>query len=116
MNIELTPECQAPDSGVRECPIADALGLVGERWSLLVVRELNFGVTRFDEIQRRTGAPRQILAARLRKLEEVGVIGRTLYSSRPPRHDYFLTEAGRGLLPVLETLRDWGLQYAVRQH
>lgn len=98
--------------GTRECPIADALELIGDRWSLLVVRELGFGVRRFNEIQRNTGAPREMLTARLRKLEECGVITRQPYSEHPPRDEYVLTEAGQGLVPVLRGLRRWGQKYA----
>jgi DNA-binding HxlR family transcriptional regulator len=100
-----------PD-GTRECPIADAVELIGDRWSLLVVREIGFGVRRFTEIQRNTGAPREMLTARLRKLEEIGVITRQQYSEHPPRYDYTLTEAGQALVPVLRSLRQWGEKYA----
>jgi len=96
----------------RVCSIADALELVGERWSLLVVRELGFGVRRFTDIQVNTGAPRETLAQRLRKLEEAGVVERRRYSEKPPRDEYLLTPAGEGLLPVLAGLREWGERHA----
>ncbi|WP_343244962.1 helix-turn-helix domain-containing protein [Streptomyces sp. SID14478] len=96
----------------RVCPIADALEIVGERWSLLVLREIGFDVHRFKDIQVNTGAPRETLALRLRKLEEAGVIERRRYSERPPRDEYLLTAAGRDLLPVLGALRAWGEQHA----
>jgi DNA-binding HxlR family transcriptional regulator len=95
----------------RVCSIADALDVVGERWSLLIVRELGFGVHRFKDIQINTGAPRETLALRLRKLEEAGVIERRRYSDRPPRHEYLLTDMGCGLLPVLDELREWGKRH-----
>lgn len=102
----------------RACSIADALDLVGERWSLLVLRELSFGVHRFKDIQVNTGAPRETLALRLRKLEEAGVIERRRYCDRPPRDEYVLTEAGRELTPVLAALRQWGERHAtgLRHH
>jgi DNA-binding HxlR family transcriptional regulator len=100
-----------PD-GTRQCPIADAVELIGDRWSLLVIREIGFGVRRFTEIQRNTGAPREMLTARLRKLEESGVITRQQYSEHPPRYHYTLTEAGQALVPVLRSLRQWGEKYA----
>jgi DNA-binding HxlR family transcriptional regulator len=81
---------------------------VGERWSLLILRELGFGVHRFQDIQVNTGAPRETLALRLRKLEETGVIERRRYSEHPPRDEYVLTDAGRDLSPVLTALREWG--------
>jgi DNA-binding HxlR family transcriptional regulator len=99
----------------RACSIAAALDVVGERWSLLVVRELSLGVCRFQEIQRNTGAPRDILTARLRKLEAQGIIERRLYQERPPRHEYVLTSAGRALSPVLLTLRAWGDRFRARE-
>jgi len=92
----------------RICSIADALDVVGERWSLLVLRELGFGVHRFQDIQVNTGAPRETLALRLRKLEETGIIERRRYSDHPPRDEYLLTAAGRDLTPVLTALREWG--------
>jgi DNA-binding HxlR family transcriptional regulator len=98
--------------GVRPCFIADALELVGDRWSLLVLRELAFGVRRFNDIQRHTGAPRDRLADRLRRLTEAGVISRRPYSEHPPRYEYVLTPAGEALMPVLTALRQWGQQYA----
>jgi DNA-binding HxlR family transcriptional regulator len=96
----------------RVCGIADALELIGERWSLLVLRELALGVTRFNDIRQNTGAPRETLTARLRTLEDAGVITRRQYSAHPPRDEYLLTEAGRALVPVLRSLRKWGEQYA----
>jgi DNA-binding HxlR family transcriptional regulator len=99
--------------GPRACSIALALDVIGERWSLLVVRELTLGVHRFNDIASRTGAPRDILTARLRKLVEVGIVERRAYSDKPPRYDYLLTEAGLALRPVLQTLRQWGDSYAV---
>ena len=92
----------------RPCSAAAALRLVGERWSLLVVRELLFGVRRFDAIARNTGAPRDRLTARLRSLEEAGLIERRAYQVRPARHEYHLTEAGLDLAPVLFALLAWG--------
>jgi len=92
----------------RECSIAAALDVVGEKWSLLVVRELFLGCRRFSEIAANTGAPRDILTARLRRLEEVGVISRRLYSERPERYEYVLTDAGKDLRPVIWALKHWG--------
>jgi DNA-binding HxlR family transcriptional regulator len=92
----------------RACSIAAALTILGEKWSLLVVRELALGVHRFDEIQRNTGAPRDILANRLRKLEQEGVLERRVYQERPVRHGYHLTAAGKELRPILLSLSQWG--------
>jgi DNA-binding HxlR family transcriptional regulator len=98
----------------RPCAGAAALRVVGERWSLLVLRELFYGVRRFDGIARATGAPRNILTARLRHLESEGVIERRRYEERPPRYEYHLTPSGRELLPVLLALLTWGETHAVQ--
>ena len=95
-------------TAARPCLIADALGVVGEKYALLVLREVFYGVRRFDEIQRNTGAPRDVLTARLRRLVDAGVLTRRQYSERPPRFEYRLTPSGRDLRPVLITLMAWG--------
>jgi DNA-binding HxlR family transcriptional regulator len=92
----------------RSCSIASALTFLGEKWALLVVRELALGVHRFDEIQRYTGAPRDILTSRLRRLEDAGVLERRQYSERPARFGYHLTPAGKELRPILLSLAAWG--------
>lgn len=97
----------------RPCSVAAALDVVGDRWSLLVVREVGFGHHRFSEILAGTGAPRDRLTARLKLLTEAGILERRPYSEHPPRSEYHLTEAGRGLGPVLHTLRQWGDEHAV---
>jgi DNA-binding HxlR family transcriptional regulator len=97
----------------RPCSVAAALNLIGEKWTLLAVREITFGNKRFDAIARNTGAPRDRLAARLRTLEAAGVVERRLYSEHPPRYEYELTEAGRELRAVLTVLRGWGDRWAV---
>ena len=100
----------------RACAIAAALELVGDRYTLLIVRELSFGVSRFSDIRHNVGAPRETLATRLRKLEDVGIVARRRYSDHPPRDEYVLTEAGEALAPVLGSLREWGEQYAAPSH
>jgi DNA-binding HxlR family transcriptional regulator len=97
----------------RPCPIAATLELVGERWSLLVVRELSLGSHRFTDIVRGTGAPRDRIAARLKALVGAGVVEPRQYQSGPDRFEYHLTESGRALLPALDALLTWGRTYAV---
>lgn len=97
----------------RPCPIAAAMEVVGDRWSLLTVREVHLGRHRFSEILAGTGAPRDRLAARLRALVAAGVLERRPYQDSPPRSDYHLTESGRGLVPVLTALGQWGRDWAV---
>lgn len=107
------PALALADLPGRPCPIAAALELVGERWALLIVRELALGNSRFEDIVRGTGAPRDRVTARLKALDDAGVIHRIPYRAAPPRFDYQLTDAGRALLPVLDALLAWGLDHAV---
>ena len=106
----LVPLAELPG---RPCPIAAALELVGERWALLVVREIALGATHFTDIVRGTGAPRDRIAARLKALENAGAVARSQYQSAPPRYEYRLTESGEALKPVLDALLDWGKVHAV---
>jgi DNA-binding HxlR family transcriptional regulator len=94
----------------RTCSIARSLSVVGERWSLLVVREVALGVRRFAEIQAATGAPPAVLSDRLKALVEAGVLKSWPYQEPGSRVrlEYRLTEAGRDLQPVLTALMDWG--------
>ncbi|MGE4178002.1 MAG: winged helix-turn-helix transcriptional regulator [Thermoleophilia bacterium] len=101
-------------TGPRTCSVARTLEVVGERWALLVVREAFLGVHRFDEIRRNTGAPRDILSARLKSLVAAGVLERRQYQDRPVRHEYHLTAAGRDLYPVIVALRQWGDRHVHR--
>ena len=92
----------------RTCSVADALAIVGDRYSLLIVREIGYGYVRFNEIAAYTGAPRDVVAARLRKLMEIGVLERRPYSEHPPRFEYHLTEMGGELRPIVLALKEWG--------
>jgi DNA-binding HxlR family transcriptional regulator len=94
------------------CSVAQCLEVVGEWWSMLIVRDAFLGVTRFDHFQERLGISRNILHQRLAKLVEAGVLTRTMYCEHPPRHDYRLTEKGRDLWPVMTAMRQWGDMYA----
>ncbi|WP_156759915.1 winged helix-turn-helix transcriptional regulator [Microbacterium karelineae] len=94
--------------GIQSCSVARTLEIVGEKWSLLIVRELLLGRHRFAQIVERTGAPRDVLTTRLRRLEQRGILHRRRYSERPERFEYHLTELGRSLAPVLAVLRQWG--------
>ena len=92
----------------RECSITDALAVLGDRYSLAIVRELFYGNRRFVDLVAQVAAPRSLLASRLSTLVETGVVARRQYSERPPRDEYVLTDAGRALAPVLLTLKEWG--------
>jgi DNA-binding HxlR family transcriptional regulator len=95
-----------------DCSVAQCLEVIGEWWSMLIIRDTFMGVTRFEEFQRRLGISRNILRDRLASLVETGVLVRVPYSEHPPRDDYRLTEKGRDLWPVLTAMRQWGDQYA----
>ena len=95
----------------RACPIAGTLDLVGERWSLLVMREVFMGVRRYADIRANIGAPRDVLTKRLRSLEAAEILERRPYQDRPPRSEYHLTAAGQALEPVLIGLREWGIRH-----
>jgi DNA-binding HxlR family transcriptional regulator len=94
------------------CSIARTLEVVGEWWSLLVLRDVLNGVRRFDELQESLGVARNILASRLAKLVAEGVLERVRYQERPPRFEYRPSEKGRDLQPVLLALLRWGDKWA----
>jgi len=89
------------------CPLARAMGVVGDRWTLLILRECFLGVRRFDGFQKRLGVTRHLLAERLKRLETMGVLERRPYQERPLRHEYRLTAAGKDFAPVLLAMQDW---------
>lgn len=98
----------------RPCPIAAAIEVVGERWSLLVVRELRLGARTFNEIVTGTGAPRDRIAARLKSLVDAGIVERVASQTSPQRFEYHLTPSGEELTPVLRAFLAWGLTHVVQ--
>lgn len=90
------------------CSIAQTLEIVGEWWTLLILRDVFLGVRRFDDFVERLGISRNVLSDRLDKLVAAGVLTRRPYDEGRGRYDYVLTEKGRDLWPVLTTLREWG--------
>jgi DNA-binding HxlR family transcriptional regulator len=94
------------------CSIASALEVIGERWSLLIVRDVFLGLRRFDEIQADLGIARNILQRRLQTLADEGVLERRLYNESPPRYEYRLTEKGIDLWPAMVALMHWGDRHA----
>jgi DNA-binding HxlR family transcriptional regulator len=94
------------------CSVAQCLEVVGEWWSLLIVRDAFLGVTRFDDFQARLGISRNVLNQRLSHLVEEGVLERVPYQERPTRWDYRLTEKGRDLWHVITAMRQWGDRWA----
>ncbi len=100
------------DIGDTVCPIARSLSVVGDRWTMLILRELFMDVRRFDDLQAQTGMSSHLLSLRLKRLEEDGVVERRLYSERPPRYEHRLTRKGRDLEPVIFALRAWGTKWS----
>ena len=94
------------------CSIAGALEVVGERWSLLIVRNVFLGLRRFDEIQSNLGIARNVLQTRLTTLLEQGVLEKRLYQEHPPRYEYRLTDKGLDLWPTVVALMQWGDRHA----
>jgi DNA-binding HxlR family transcriptional regulator len=95
------------------CSIARSLEVIGEWWTLLILREAFFGITRFEEFQERLGIARNVLATRLDTLVDHGVLERRCYDEARGRNDYLLTEKGKALWPVLTTIRQWGDKWVV---
>jgi DNA-binding HxlR family transcriptional regulator len=100
------------DYSNQTCSVAAALEVVGERWSLLIVRSVMLGVRRFDALQKDLGVARNVLQTRLERLIEQGVLERRLYQEHPPRYEYVLTEKGLDLWPTIVALLQWGDRYA----
>jgi DNA-binding HxlR family transcriptional regulator len=100
-----------------KCPVARTLDIIGERWTILILRDLVVqGPRKFqDLLVSLTGISPNTLSARLKTLEDGGIIERRFYEDHPPRAEYVLTEKGRDLRPVLRTLRDWGQKYTQSQ-
>jgi DNA-binding HxlR family transcriptional regulator len=92
------------------CPIARTLDLVGEWWTLLIVRDALLGARRFDDFKA-TGIADNVLSARLKKLTEAGILKRRRYQTHPDRYEYLLTEKGYALAPVVLALRSWGKRF-----
>lgn len=98
--------------GRSPCPVASTLDILGDKWTLLVVRDLMLGKATYSEFQKSSeGIPTNILAERLKRLLQAGIIRKTPYQQRPLRYAYKLTEKGLGLRPVLEAMIEWGNLY-----
>jgi len=95
-----------------DCSVAKALEVVGERWSLLIVRSVMHGNRRFGEMQESLGIARNVLSARLQRLIDEEILERRAYQESPPRYEYFLTQKGLDLWPALIALLNWGDRYS----
>lgn len=91
-----------------KCSIAGAVEAVGDRWGFLILRDMMFGLSRYDAFQKSSGIPAQTLANRLRALEDAGLIRRQPYQDNPPRDEYLLTAKGRDMWMIITAMREWG--------
>ena len=93
------------------CPVATTLMLIGDKWKVLIIRDLVDGTKRFNELKRSVGAYQKVLTENLRSMESDGLITRTAYAEIPPRVEYDLTELGKTLSPILDAMVEWGVFY-----
>ena len=96
------------DIDQQPCSLARTLAIIGDNWTLLVLRDCFMGVRRFDDFQQRLGVTRHVLSDRLRKLTDGGILEKVAYQERPARYEYRLTDMGRELYPVIVHLAQWG--------
>jgi len=96
------------DLAAKTCTLARAVEIVGDGWTLMILREMFLGIRRFDDFQRQTGASPALISGRLRKMEDAGLIRREAYSEHPPRYEYRLTDMGKALWPAIIALKTWG--------
>ncbi|MGH2460000.1 MAG: winged helix-turn-helix transcriptional regulator [Chloroflexota bacterium] len=93
------------------CPVARAARLLGDTWSLLILRDLAHGPRRFSELEQSTGISPRVLSGRLKELDRQGILTRRIFAAVPPRVEYRLTEKGEAALPLIEALRQYGLTW-----
>lgn len=95
-----------------DCPVETTLTLIGDKWKVLILRDLLPGTKRFGELKKSIGnVSQKVLTAQLRTMEDSGLINRTVYAEVPPKVEYSLTELGRSLKPILDALQNWGENY-----
>ena len=97
---------------ILDCPVATTINLMGNKWKLLIIRDLLASTRRFGELRKNLeGISQRVLTQNLRELENDGLIKRKVYAEVPPRVEYSLNELGRSLLPIISTMADWGNNY-----
>ena len=98
------------------CPVETTLTLIGDKWKVLILRDLMPGIKRFGELKKSVGnVSQKVLTAQLRTMEESGLVNRKVYAEVPPRVEYSLTELGKSLEPILDSMRAWGEAYKAKQ-
>ena len=99
------------------CPVETTLTLIGDKWKVLILRDLLTGTKRFGELKKSVGnVSQKVLTAQLRAMEESGLLTRTVYAEVPPRVEYTLTELGESLKPILDSMRNWGESYKAQKN
>ena len=97
------------------CPVETTLTLIGDKWKVLILRDLMPGTKRFGELKKSVGnVSQKVLTAQLRTMEESGLVNRKVYAEVPPRVEYSLTELGKSLKPILDSMRAWGEAYKAK--
>lgn len=97
------------------CPVETTLTLIGDKWKVLILRDLMAGTKRFGELKKSIGnVTQKVLTAQLRTMEESGLVNRKVYAEVPPRVEYTLTETGYSLKPILDAMWNWGEEYKVK--
>ena len=94
------------------CPVETTLTLIGDKWKVLILRDLMTGTKRFGELKKSIGnVSQKVLTSQLRQMEESGVVSRKIYPEVPPRVEYSLTDLGKSLKPILDAMWDWGKEF-----
>lgn len=97
---------------ISNCPVETTLNLIGDKWKVLILRELLSGTKRFGELSRAiSGVSQKMLTQQLRQMEQDGLVARQVYAEVPPRVEYSLTENGKSLKPIMDSMLEWGSQY-----
>ena len=106
---------QAVKKDLPACPVETTLTLIGDKWKVLILRDLMPGTKRFGELKKSIGSVSQkVLTAQLRTMEDSGLLTRTVYPEVPPRVEYTLTELGQSLKPILDSMQSWGEDYKAK--
>lgn len=111
------PAVRQPESALPACPVETTLMLIGDKWKVLILRDLMEGTMRFGQLKKSLGSISQkVLTRQLRSMEENGLLIRKVYPEVPPRVEYTLTDLGRSLKPILDAMKDWGTNYQSQQN
>jgi DNA-binding HxlR family transcriptional regulator len=101
---------------LESCPVTATIGVIGGKWKILILYLINNDINRFGKLgMMLKNVSKQMLTTQLRELEQDGLVERVIYPEIPPRVEYFLTEKGKALMPVMEVLKEWGLSYLMKE-